>query len=326
MRRSYHGRGPNTAWVLSHDVIERPLEPADADAAAAMFNVIDAAFGRQPALTAAVMDGFITTWVVSPATNSRLVFEGDTLVAGAFVCAPPAGGHMVDLIGGVVPAARGQGIGRGLLDWQLTRAREIRAAAGASQPWEAHAEASSNDESALALLGRFGFSPVRYAFDMIAATRDLPDQAPPGLTIATYDADLAPAVHAAHVEAFADHWGFQPRPFEMWAPATVDSANFVRELSVVATSGAEVAGYVLAYNDAIADQVYIGQVGVRRPWRRQGLAGAMLARVLSLAAAAGRTTAALDVDAASQTGAVGVYERVGFQAVHTLVTCAHALD
>jgi GNAT superfamily N-acetyltransferase len=81
----------------------------------------------------------------------------------------------------------------------------------------------------------------------------------------------------------------------------------------------------LCYDDAIADQIYIGQVGVRRPWRRRGLAAAMLTHVLKLAANAGRTTAALDVDAASLTGAVGVYERVGFHTEHTLVTCSCAL-
>ena len=127
------------------------------------------------------------------------------------------------------------------------------------------------------------------------------------------------------MEAFADHWGYQYRPFETWSSLTLSSTTFNPGLSVIAMAGTEIAGYTLSYDDAITDQIYIGQVGVRRPWRRRGLASAMLVRVLGLAAEAGRTTAALDVDADSPTGAVGVYERVGFQTMHTLVTCARQL-
>jgi mycothiol synthase len=57
---------------------------------------------------------------------------------------------------------------------------------------------------------------------------------------------------------------------------------------------------------------HIGQVGTRRPWRRRGLAGALVADTMAAAAVAGKTTATLGVDADSPTGAVGVYERVGF--------------
>jgi ribosomal protein S18 acetylase RimI-like enzyme len=96
-------------------------------------------------------------------------------------------------------------------------------------------------------------------------------------------------------------------------------------LSVLATDGPEIAGYVLAYDDAIAGRVYVGQVGVRQPWRRRGLATAMLSHVMRAAGGVGRTSAALDVDAANPTGAVGVYERVGFETVSRMVTYSRAL-
>lgn len=71
--------------------------------------------------------------------------------------------------------------------------------------------------------------------------------------------------------------------------------------------------------------MYIGQVGVRRPWRRRSVAAALLAEALAAAAAAGKATASLGVDADSPTGAVGVYERVGFATVTRWVTYSLSL-
>jgi GNAT superfamily N-acetyltransferase len=305
----------------------RSYEPADAENVAALFNAIDVAVGRPAVLTASLIDDFAGGLVASTATDSRLVTtdDGDVVAAG-FVTTPPEGGYRLDLAGGVLPVARGQGIGRALLDWQVNRAEQIHATTAPDSRWEAHADVAELDTSALALLARSGFTPVRYSFDMVASTANVPDlQAPDGVTIAPYSADQAEAVHEAHMEAFAQNWGYQYRPFETWSAMTLFAGSFNPDLTVVAMAGAEIAGYTLAYNDAIADQVYLGQVGVRGPWRRQGLAAAMLVRVLRRAAEVGRGTAALDVDAASSTGAIGVYERVGFHTRHTVVTCARPL-
>ncbi len=305
----------------------RPYQPTDADDVAAMLNGIDVAVGRPPVLTGSLVDDFVGGLVATMATDSRVVLADAGVVAAGFVTTPPEGGYRVDLIGGVLPGARGQGIGRTMLGWQLSRAEEIHAAIAADSSWEAHADVAQLDTSALALLTRFGLTPVRYAFDMLASTTNVEDRPPPaGVTITAYRTDRSHMVHEAHMDAFADHWGYQYRPFEAWSSVTVNSANFNPVLSVVATAGTEIAGYILAYDDAIADQVYIGQVGVRRPWRRRGLAAAMLARVLRVAADAGRSQAALDVDAASPTGAVGVYERVGFRTEHTVLTCSRSLN
>ena len=60
----------------------------------------------------------------------------------------------------------------------------------------------------------------------------------------------------------------------------------------------------------------LGSVFVRRPWRRRGLAAALVARSLVLLRERGMTSAWLGVDADNPTGALGVYERAGF-AVHS---------
>ena len=308
------------------DLQTRPYGSTDADAVTVMLNAIDAAVGRPAVLTAPLVDEFIRGHVVDATTDSRVVLTDTGVVAAGFVSTPPEGGHRIDLVGGVEPKARGQGLGRTMLAWQVRRAEEIHAAIAPDAQWEAHVDVAQLDDTAAALLARLGFTPVRYAFDMAASTANAPDSpAPDGLTITTYDADQARLLHEAHMEAFADHWGFQHRPFDTWSPTTLGSAVFNPGLSVVAMAGTQIAGYTFCYDDAIPDQIYIGQVGVRRPWRRRGLAAAMLTRVLRLAADAGRTNAALDVDAESLTGAVGVYQRVGFHTKHTVVTHSRSL-
>ncbi len=58
---------------------------------------------------------------------------------------------------------------------------------------------------------------------------------------------------------------------------------------------------------------YIGQVGTRRPYRGRGAANALLLRMLAAAAEEGYRTASLGVDADNPTGALGLYERLGFK-------------
>jgi ribosomal protein S18 acetylase RimI-like enzyme len=53
-------------------------------------------------------------------------------------------------------------------------------------------------------------------------------------------------------------------------------------------------------------------VFTRRPWRRRGLATALIARSLVVLRERGMTSAALGVDAANASGALGLYEGLGF--------------
>jgi mycothiol synthase len=55
-----------------------------------------------------------------------------------------------------------------------------------------------------------------------------------------------------------------------------------------------------------------GSILTRRPWRGRGVASALIGRNLRLLAERGMTEAALGVDAENPTGALALYERVGF--------------
>ncbi|MFC7479324.1 GNAT family N-acetyltransferase [Luedemannella flava] len=85
-------------------------------------------------------------------------------------------------------------------------------------------------------------------------------------------------------------------------------------------------GYCLAYTDPQPHRVYVGHVGTSREWRRRGVASALLGAVLAAAGNAGAEEVVLNVDASSPTGAVGVYERAGFEVDSRGVTYALTLE
>jgi ribosomal protein S18 acetylase RimI-like enzyme len=60
---------------------------------------------------------------------------------------------------------------------------------------------------------------------------------------------------------------------------------------------------------------FIDNICVRRPWRGQGLAKALIARNLIALMELGMTEAGLLVDAENKSGALHLYESMGFQVV-----------
>jgi len=302
----------------------RPYDEADAAAIAALFNVSEQAAGGHPGMTDDDIAAWFGTLARDRGSDTRVVTAPDgTIIAAALVPTPPAGGYRVDVDGVVHPDWRGRGLGRELLGWQLARAAQIHGAVAPDAHWEAHVGALLEDESAIRLYRRFGMTPQRYWFDMTAPTEGVPEVAlPEGLRVEAYTPVLEKSLYEAHQDAFLDAWGYQRREFGDWLALSVRTETFVPELSRVAFDGDQIAGYVLSYHDAVPDCLYIGQVGTRRSWRRRGLAGALLAEVLREAGNADKTRVMLGVDADSPTGAVGVYERVGFKVEHRAVTYA----
>lgn len=244
------------------------------------------------------------------------------LVAYGLQVAPPDPETVVRSValGGVRPANRGAGIGRALLAWHRTRARQQLAASELSLPGWHMLYVEERNQSGVALARRAGLPLVRWFTSM---SRDLsveiPElELPAGLRLAVPDADDLARIRDARNEAFRDHWGSQPTTEEGWASFT-DSPVMRLDLSAIALDGDTVAGVVLSQVNTADFELqgfpggYIPLVGVVRGWRRQGVAPALLAEVMRLHRADGLEKVLLDVDSESPTGALGLYTGMGFR-------------
>lgn len=231
--------------------------------------------------------------------------------------------HRVFIEAETHPAHRGKGIGTALLDWALDRARAVHEALFPDVPGEIHTFGGIDNDAKRELLAGAAFTPQRWFATM---ERDLstpvaPWTLPDGLELLGYADAESEAVRDAHNDAFRDHWGYAPRTAEEWRVHVDETKSFRPATSRVAidpSESNEVVGYVITYEyeaDTQATGVresYVGTVGVRRPWRKRGLASALLGSVLAAAQQAVYERAALDVDSESPTGAFRVYERLGF--------------
>ena len=232
-------------------------------------------------------------------------------------------GTPVHWLSGVVdPAVRRRGLGRVLLRHNLERARAVAAAADRPglRPPVASAWLADTEAGGIALLAGAGFRPVRWFFEMVRPTlADLPAvPLPPGLELRPATPATARRILEADWEAFRDHWGHTELT-EADVAAVLDDPETDLDLWQVAWDGDEVAGVVLVVVHEAENRLlgrrrgWLASVGVRRPWRRRGLATALMVRAMEALRARGLEEAALGVDADNPSGALGLYQRLGFR-------------
>ncbi|MEE6169671.1 MULTISPECIES: GNAT family N-acetyltransferase [unclassified Mycolicibacterium] len=230
----------------------------------------------------------------------------------------------IQLEGTVHPDRRGEGIGTILLDWQERRGLQQLAASEETLPGWLTADVSEHAVAAAHLLTAQGFHGVRWWFDMERdLSAPLPDVAlPADVRLVDYTPDTSEAARVAFNEAFRDHWGSQPHTAEEWAKSDKRSefrADLSTLVSVANGNADEEIAAVLStevpeheWEARGSKFAHISGVAVRRPWRGRGIARALIVNAMHAYRDAGLEVAALSVDTENPTGALGLYESLGF--------------
>ncbi|MGZ8694398.1 MAG: N-acetyltransferase family protein [Gaiellaceae bacterium] len=253
-------------------------------------------------------------WLTDPASEEWLAELSDGRLAAFGQLEDPAVDHSL-LWGRITlhPELGTDELGDELFDVVERRAAELGAADAVLR-----ASCAAPDERIAALYRRRGLGPVRHFFRMIAELDEPPQQPvwPDGLELRPVGAGDHEAVFIADEEAFQDHWGYVRVAFDTWAHWMTGGA-YDPSLWFVAYDGDEIAGYAICQPEEGGDPAlgWVEVLGVRRQWRRRGLALALLLHAFGEFHRRGHTRVGLGVDTENTTGAVGLYEKAGMRPV-----------
>jgi len=226
-------------------------------------------------------------------------------------------------VGFLVPAWRRKGIGSTMLHWIETRLRTIADTHADMETGMFQNQANNENLGLATMLEQNGYKPIRYFVEMVRPTlENIPDMPlPEGLEVRPVLPEHYRAIWDADEEAFRDHWGFAESTEEDYKGWLENKTFFQPELWQIAWDKNinEVVGQVRTYiNTAENDKYdrkrgYTEFISVRRPWRKQGLARALIVRSLKLQKERGMTESALGADSENISGATRIYEDCGFR-------------
>lgn len=221
----------------------------------------------------------------------------------------------------VAPPWRRQGIGAVLHAWLEAHQRAMAVAHRSAPRHAHHAFVTQGETARAALLEKSGYQPERYFFTMerptLDAVADFP--LPEGLEVRPAQPEHYRALWDAHFRAFQSHWGFaspDEADYVRWLGSQVFQPHLWQVAWDVQTH--QVAGQVRTYIDGSwnarngRQRGWTEFISVGEPWRRRGLARALISRSLRAQAAAGMAESALGVDSQNLSGANRVYEDCGF--------------
>ncbi len=296
----------------------------DVEAALELFNISSIAMTGAPEFQSSDIEKEWQTPGFDPEDDIRLVLTPDGQLVGYVEVWAAANPPVTPGVWGRVhPEWEGQGIGTMLLEWAEARARQAIERVPDGVRVAMHSSTVNSYEPGRQLLEGYGMELIRHFWRMAIELDSLPPlpEVPQGITIRTFEQQPdALAVYRATDEAFKDHWGHVEQPeaegFERFTHFTLNDPDFDPTLWFLAMDGDEIAGLSLCWPNLPEDPEmgWVGTLGVRRLWRRQGLALALLHHAFGEFYRRGKARVGLGVDASSLTGATRLYEKAGMRA------------
>lgn len=310
------------ATTLHENFTARPATMDDVEAAVELVNTCSIEQIGRPEWE---VHQFRNDWQspnLKPETDLRVVFTPDDKLvgyAGVWDSEP-----YVQMFGwgNVHPEHRGQSIGAYLAQWVEERARQSVPKAPEGTRVVLLQSRLSADKAAQSLLRQQGYQMARYGFRMLIEMDAPPPEPviPEGIAIRPFVREKQMrALVMADREAFRDHWGHVESPFEEeykeWVHWIDNDPDHDPSLWFLAMDGDEIAGMSLC-RPKMAEDPGMGHVetlAVRRPWRRRGVALALLHHSFGELYRRGQRKVSLGVDAQSLTGATRLYEKAGMR-------------
>lgn len=207
--------------------------------------------------------------------------------------------------------------------WGEQRIRQISAEHRPDAPRFYESWASETETAFMRMLQSRSYFEERYFFEMV---RDLtqpipPAELPEGVEFRPVTEEHYRKIFDGMDEAFRDHWGHSDateEDYQRFMHRIKEMDGYNPAWWVVAWDGEEFAGIVMNKIFAEENQLLGIQRGwtdpicVRRPWRKRGVATAMINRSMQILKDEGMTEAALGVDTINPSGALRLYQNCGY--------------
>ena len=227
---------------------------------------------------AVTMDEVRSFEAQSIAHADHLAVLDETVVGSGFAAVMPWRPAVAFLLLTVLAESRRRGAGSALLEATGNWARLQGATA-------VEARAQEDDADSLAWAGRRGFEEIERTGRMILELTELKPPLiapPPGVTVVSWAErpELARGMYDVYVEATPDIPGGENdeiEPFDDWLQHHMTGSGDRREATFIAvTEPGEVVGFAkFSLTAAQPDVAFHDLTGVKRAWRRRGVAGAL---------------------------------------------------
>jgi GNAT superfamily N-acetyltransferase len=255
---------------------------------------------------------------VPPQEGSLLAFVGEDLVADSSIefSDTTDGERHYRSLGHVRPEWAHRGLGTAMMAFSEDLLRDLARREAYPGPQKLITWLEDHDAGGHALASRRGYRMVRVYHHMTRPDMDAIDVPPlaEGLQVRPLTKDQLPRYWDAATEAFREHFGAHDFSHEAYERFVQDPLLDL-ELIMAAWDGDELVAAVqgaIDHDENAANDYRRGwtdPVFTRRPWRRRGVAYALLGRSLQQLRGRGMTSAQLDVDAENDNKALTLYRR-----------------
>jgi len=200
-----------------------------------------------------------------------------------------------------------------IIGWTIATAREEH------PDWAMWPGANVLDTELIGGWAKYGFTLLRRYFTMrMPIAPDFERTQVEGLVIEPFDTadpDHQRDWHRIHQDSFQNHFGFQARPFDSWITKVMAENTFDPNGVFRASVGGRTVGFCQCTDEFVEERRgYISALGVGHDDVGRGYGEALLRHGISYCGSRGFDSVELGVDTANESGALRLYEKVGFRA------------
>jgi mycothiol synthase len=206
-----------------------------------------------------------------------------------------------------------------LLDWFISTAQREY------PDFIFHLEVHANHLDKLAHLASRGFEAIRYYHTLRASVSAnlKPPELPDGVELSVVDLNSHQELadwHSVQQNSFAENFGFVARDFESWSKRIAANKNIPTDgVHLLRLEGKAVGFIWLDDIDAAESRGFVVNLGVVKDYRANGFGRLLLENALAQFSRRGYSHAALGVDTENSSGALGLYEKMGFKVMSTYI-------